>query len=318
LYADVVLARALKIQQPAVDVIKEVLKNLTLPSYMQVSKVNATVSTHMCSRQTVEFKMNSERVNAEKKSVENKEELTLKDASLKINDALVVNVVLESEVYATAIELAMVELFEPEQAKHAQQQQFQHQHQFEASDKSALCINNSSSSVDVVGGDDGVSEVKKGFMKEVKTINGWSAPMLFRRTGPSGGIGVYCYATMSGGDDGVAFTPNDAYPLVIAFHTQESLSAHIGLQSAWSDYRIANTRKQRDAAVLKAQRLALNVSVPIGARRVRGPKWHSKEFVDPDYEDDVEDDDDDSDEEDHRARLTASMTKQHSEDVHHL
>eukprot|EP00615_Pteridomonas_danica_P001539 CAMPEP_0114362930 /NCGR_PEP_ID=MMETSP0101-20121206/26101_1 /TAXON_ID=38822 ORGANISM="Pteridomonas danica, Strain PT" /NCGR_SAMPLE_ID=MMETSP0101 /ASSEMBLY_ACC=CAM_ASM_000211 /LENGTH=115 /DNA_ID=CAMNT_0001509149 /DNA_START=23 /DNA_END=370 /DNA_ORIENTATION=- len=78
---------------------------------------------------------------------------------------------------------------------------------------------------------------------------------------------------MEGEDDGVAFTPDDAYPLVISFHTKESHTARIGLQAAWSEYRSANTSKQRNSAMKKAQRLASAVKVPTGARTVQGPKW---------------------------------------------
>jgi hypothetical protein len=242
-----VIDRALKIQQVAVDTVTKIIKNLKLPSYLETDKIIPNISSHLLSRQTVEFKLNSEMVNADRKSVfikgsnddpsvKSKDvilDMKLKDAALKISDALVVNVVLDSDIYTTATELAMQEIFNQEL---------------------------------------GVSR-----MEEIKTTNAWSSPILFKRTGLSGGVGVYCHVTMEGEDDGVAFTPDDAYPLIIAFHTEQSLRARVGLLAAWSNYRIANTKKQRNAAVLKAQRIAAKVSVPLGARGVRSPTWEQTE-----------------------------------------
>mmetsp|Transcript_45166 Transcript_45166/g.57847 ORF Transcript_45166/g.57847 Transcript_45166/m.57847 type:complete len:132 (+) Transcript_45166:197-592(+) len=97
--------------------------------------------------------------------------------------------------------------------------------------------------------------------------------MLLKRTGPSGLVGLYCYATMIGEDDGVDFTPDDAYPLVIEFHTEESLHIKQSLKSSWSQYRKATTKKQRNNAMLQAQQLSGYVKVPTGARCLTGPKW---------------------------------------------
>jgi hypothetical protein len=108
---------------------------------------------------------------------------------------------------------------------------------------------------------------------QTKTVNSWTIPMVLERTGPSGGVGLQCLVTMEGEDDGVAFTLDDAKPLVIAFHTPDSLKARIGLQAVWSEYRGANTKKQRDAAIARGRRLVASVAVPDGARSILANKW---------------------------------------------
>jgi len=283
LYVDLVVSRALKIQQPALTVVNRVIKQLKLPDFMNLEsgnnnddemsmrKVKAKVTSHLMSPSSIEMRINNEmlhpnhKLRGSIKNIENEseiQELKLKDAALRINDAIVINIIFDINDYATATELAMEELFKNKKG-----------------DGDDDDDDDSNSSSELV---------------EVKTSNAWMKPTLFKRTGPSGGVGVYCHVTMEGEDDGVAFTPDDAYPLVIAFHTSESLSARVGLQSAWADYRSANTRKQRNAALLKSQRLTSDVTVPVGARGVRGQLW-LKQMTGNDSDSDEEDEDSDSD-----------------------
>jgi hypothetical protein len=219
-----------------VDAVTKVCESLRLPEHAHNGMVVAgKVDSHLLSPNAVEMRMESEVSNAERRLMDSMDkselaelsELKLKDAALKIEDALVVTVVFDPEVYAHATEEALSQIFK---------------------------VTN---------------------LVEVNTFNAWASPMVLERSGASGGVGVYTHVTMEGEDDGVAFTPDDAYPLVIAFHTPESITARIGLQAAWSEYRNANTSKQRNAAMMHAQRLSSAVTVPHGARSVRGPKWLS-------------------------------------------
>lgn len=209
--------------------ISEVCSTLVLSD--RLITVKGKVDSHLLSPNAVEMRMDSEVANGATRrgdvtaEIAEMSEMKLKDAALNIDDALVVTVVFDEDVYADATEEALIQIF------------------------------------------------KSTAMVEVKTFNAWTAPMVLERSGASGGVGIYAHVTMEGEDDGVAFTPDDAYPLVIAFHTPKSLTARIGLQSAWSEYRAANTSKQRNAAMIHAHRLSESVSVPTGARSVRGPKW---------------------------------------------
>jgi hypothetical protein len=233
LYVDLVLNRALQIQQPALDAITKVVSTLRLPDHDEV--VSTKIVPHLLSPSACEMRMDSEIANAGRRllethkdlKLENITEMKLKDAALAIGDGLVINIIFEPEVYGDVAELALKRI---------------------------------------------VSETG---MVEVNTVDGWAHPTRLERCGPRGGVGVFCHVTMEGEDDGVAFTPDDAYPLVIAFHTAESHRAVIGLQAAWSEYRSANTSKQRNAAMKKALRISSEVPVPLGARSIRGPKWWS-------------------------------------------
>jgi hypothetical protein len=312
LYVDLVLSRALQIQQAAMDTITRILKNLSLPGYMMSKKVNARVTSQLMSPSSVEFRIHSETLNYDKHRhhkfrhdsvtsnpdspstaaagggaiTESEEiEMKLKDAALRIDDALVINIILDADVYTTASELAMNEIFKSDYSPKEEG----------GGGEDAMSVKTSKSNKSKHPPPDRrwstsillkkTDSVLLSDMSEVKTVNGWSSPMLLKRTGPSGGIGVYCYATMEGEDDGVAFTPDDAYPLVIAFHTEESLVAAMGLQSAWLDYRAANSTKQRNLATFKAQKIAAEVTVPLGARSVRGPKWHAEDMDNTSNED---------------------------------
>lgn len=228
---DLIISRALRIQQKAVDDINRVCAAIQLTDQSIV--VKGRVDSRLLSPNAVEMRMDSEVAAQGQRRADMSEEassaecseLKLKDAALNIEDALVVSVVFDSDVYADATEEALTQIF------------------------------------------------KETGMVEVNTFNAWTAPMVLERSGASGGVGVYTHVTMEGEDDGVAFTPDDAYPLVIAFHTPESLTARTGLQSAWSEYRAANTSKQRNAAMTHGHRLSESVPVPTGARSVRGPRW---------------------------------------------
>lgn len=308
LYVDLVLSRALLIQQAAVDTITHILKNLSLPGYMLSKKVNAVVTSTLMSPSSVEFRIHSESLNYDKHhkhsrhdsvnstgsggntgASESEEiEMKLKDAALKIDDALVINIVLENDVYTTASELAMHEIFKSDHKPESEEGQKSHK----VPDKRWSASMRMGSKKHKREDSFLLTE-----MSEVKSSNGWSSPMLLKRTGPTGGIGFQCHATMEGEDDGVAFTPDDAYPFIIAFHTKESLSASMGLQSAWLDYKAANSTKQRDLATAKAIKLSSEVAVPLGARSVRGPKWHAS-LVEPSSTDEASDSSDDDELED--------------------
>jgi hypothetical protein len=95
--------------------------------------------------------------------------------------------------------------------------------------------------------------------------NGWTSPVRFDSAGVSGGIGIKCVVTMAGEDDGVAFTPDDTYPLVLQFHTPTSYMASLSCASAWASYRAANTIGQRKAAIENAARMVALVPSPPGS-----------------------------------------------------
>jgi hypothetical protein len=99
----------------------------------------------------------------------------------------------------------------------------------------------------------------------VKIENDWASPVEFAGNGVTGGFGIRCEATMEGEDDGVAFTPDDAYPLSIQFHTPQSYFGALSLKSAWSQYRSANTVKQRKQAKRAAHDISARVKIPKGA-----------------------------------------------------
>jgi len=99
----------------------------------------------------------------------------------------------------------------------------------------------------------------------VKVENDWASPVEFAGNGVTGGLGIRCEATMEGEDDGVAFTPDDAYPLSIQFHTPQSYFGALSLKSAWSQYRSANTAKQRKQAKRTARDISARIKVPKGA-----------------------------------------------------
>jgi hypothetical protein len=104
----------------------------------------------------------------------------------------------------------------------------------------------------------------------VKVENDWASSLVFTGKGVTGGFGVRCEATVAGEDDGVAFTPDDAYPLSIQFHTPQSFMGMLSLKSAWSQYRSSNTESQRKKAKIYARRITARVSVPRGAKTISG------------------------------------------------
>lgn len=134
---------------------------------------------------------------------------------------------------------------------------------------------------------------------EVKSVNGWTSPVVLKRDGARGGVGIYVHATYThhrpqqfvdsggGGIDCVEdknstdINGNDmqSYPLIIAFHTPDSFKCRLGLQAAWSSYRASNTRGQRKAAVQKARDLVKQVIVPKGARTVLDHRWMHEEQI---------------------------------------
>ena len=81
----------------------------------------------------------------------------------------------------------------------------------------------------------------------------------------SGGVGLRVALTMPGEDDGVAFVPSDACPLVIQIHTQDSFAVSSALSSAWSDFCRAGTAKNRAEALRRARVLVRKVLIPNGA-----------------------------------------------------
>jgi len=63
--------------------------------------------------------------------------------------------------------------------------------------------------------------------RTVHVSNGWAAPLELGRRGARGGVGLACHLTMSAKDDGVEFTPDDAYPLALCVHTEASRRAQV-------------------------------------------------------------------------------------------
>ena len=106
----------------------------------------------------------------------------------------------------------------------------------------------------------------------VKVENDWESSLVFTGKGVTGGFGVRCEATVAGEDDGVAFTPDDAYPFSIQFHTPQSFMGVLSLKSAWSQHRSSNTASQRKEAKISARRITARVNVPRGAKTLSGFK----------------------------------------------
>jgi hypothetical protein len=104
----------------------------------------------------------------------------------------------------------------------------------------------------------------------VKVENDWASSVVFTGNGVIGGFGVRCEATMAGEDDGVAFTPDDTYPLSIQFHTPQSFMGVLSLKSVWSQYRSSNTASQRKRARKAARKITARVNVPRGAKTLSG------------------------------------------------
>lgn len=166
-------------------------------------------------------------------------DVKLNEVAMKIIDGLVINVCFDDDIYATATEIALSKMF------------------------------------------------KNDFIKEINTYNGWKSPVILKRNGARNGIGIYCHATMIGScafnhkeeDSKQASVNLNSFPLIIAFHTVDSYKARIGLQASWSQYRAANTRGQRRAALLKARNLVKGVKVPKGARTVLDHRWMHEETI---------------------------------------
>jgi len=98
--------------------------------------------------------------------------------------------------------------------------------------------------------------------------NGWVLPLEFLGTGVTGGVGLEVSATCPGEDDGVDYTPDDAYPFVLTFHTPKSARAYAGIRAAWSEYRGASSQEERTSAQEHAHALVGEDKVPVppGAR----------------------------------------------------
>jgi hypothetical protein len=172
--------------------------------------------------------------NAHEKEATDDEDSDLKNASLLLHNTLTVNVVIDEEHYALAVAV-MLDLL------------------FVDNDHSTDCA---------------AADATLSAFTLVKSDNGWASTLSFDGSGANGGPGVQCLATIPGEDDGVAFTPDDAYPVAIHFHTPASFMNALSLWSAWSRYREANIPGQRKSAMARARLLVANVPVPRGAKVV--------------------------------------------------
>lgn len=105
-------------------------------------------------------------------------------------------------------------------------------------------------------------------LTEVSTSVGWASPFQLHAGGHCGAGGVRIILEQPGEDDGVAFTPDDAYPVAVQLHTPASLQAAVGIAAAWSEFRSANLPSQRVAALSKARALASRTPLPPGAEEV--------------------------------------------------
>lgn len=105
-------------------------------------------------------------------------------------------------------------------------------------------------------------------LTEVSTSVGWASPVQLHAGGHCGAGGVRIILEQPGEDDGVAFTPDDAYPVAVQLHTPASLQAAVGIAAAWSEFQSANLPSQRVAALSKARALASRTPLPPGAEYV--------------------------------------------------
>jgi hypothetical protein len=258
LFVELVVERALKIQDVAMTLVRRAaisaskavsfLKSqgsevASISQLVQdaagasIIAVELEVTSRVLSPSCVEMRLEHEIhkiENKHEKEATDDEDNDLKNASLRLHNTLTVNVVIDEEHYALAVAI-MLDLL------------------FMDNDRSA---------------DDAAAEPTLGAFTLVKSENGWASTLSFDGSGASGGPGVQCLATIPGEDDGVAFTPDDAYPLAIHFHTPASFMNALSLGSAWSLYREANTAGQRKSAMARARLLVANVPVPRGAKVV--------------------------------------------------
>mmetsp|Transcript_38328 Transcript_38328/g.49557 ORF Transcript_38328/g.49557 Transcript_38328/m.49557 type:complete len:598 (+) Transcript_38328:715-2508(+) len=247
LYVDLLIARALRMKDAALLRVSEDCKDLT-------DKYRPTIKPDLMTRSGAERRLSHEiqlqkrkrkKINS-KRALENNEDgdsggekhhecqlsqdyesELLKAAVMSISDSLVINIILPEEHYAIASAIIMTRLF-------------------------ASQVLDSSSTNEQT-------------FTEVKSVNGWRVPASFNASGVSGGVGVLCYVTMQGTHDGVAFTCDDAYPLVIAFHTVKSHQSMLSMKAARSEFRSSNTPFQREKALARAREAVSSVPVPRGA-----------------------------------------------------
>ena len=95
--------------------------------------------------------------------------------------------------------------------------------------------------------------------------SGWGQAVQLHGSGASGGFGCLLEVTLPGADDGVAFTPDNAYSLVVRLHTAQSQAASLAVAAAWAEFRRASLPCQRARALERARGLAAKVVVPPGA-----------------------------------------------------
>jgi hypothetical protein len=264
LYVELVLERAMKIQNAATDILKEAAEQAKLallnikkaPATRRVMKTRASsfdqwmnlievaaetivaiepiaviqrlMSPSVVGKHIMHELQHLQRVRESSNNPVDEDGHDLHDlklASLAIKEALILNVVIAEGQYAATVALMLEQLFS----------------------KANAATGN-------VGFD------------LVKVENDWASSVVFAGNGVTGGFGVRCEATMAGEDDGVAFTPDDAYPLSIQFHTPQSFMGVLSLKSAWSQYRSANNASQRKQAKKTAREIAARVNVPRGAQ----------------------------------------------------
>jgi len=248
LYADLLLQRAVHIQPKAVAVVEKLIFELSQHLGIGGHRIKAEYRPRYLSIHALQMRLQSELASGEKSKsngggdggeggVGFHDRYSLKDAALRIGDALIIAIIIPFEDYTKACEILLSHIFEK-------------QHEF------------------------------KEEIKFDKIINAWTSPTCLERSGPVGGAGILCSAHMKGDDDGVLFTPNDAYPLMITFQTNESVRVRIGIQAAWSEYRASNTSGQRNQALNRARTLARSVKVPPGALTILTHKDMEKKKVD--------------------------------------
>ena len=63
----------------------------------------------------------------------------------------------------------------------------------------------------------------------------------------------------------MAFTPDDAFPLTLLFHTERSAAAQVSLTAAWEEAQEAVLPAQRAAAEARGKYIVAACPVPPGA-----------------------------------------------------
>jgi hypothetical protein len=238
---DLICFRALKIKDAAFAMAEDVCQNLMVPAPAKSAKtlgvsesfpgpswaytpdgqsaaVCAQLRCTVLSQAAVEARFTHEVACIGDDPLENESnDHRMREAALRVRDALTLSVVLPEAVYAPAAKALRARL---------------------------------------IG--------RRPMVNEVSTVVGWASPVQLHSSSHSGSGGVMVNLAMPGEDDGVAFTPDDAYPFVIELHTPSSLQASIGITAAWSEFRGANLPSQRVAALARARELAARVALPPG------------------------------------------------------